>query len=372
MRGIIDLIRGGFRRDLSPTSVHGSNDAAFFQPEGTAEPMLRHQGRAAPVIVALPGQIDLTNQERACNQLYAAFACGAAVVIADLTATTFCDASSLRRLVTLQHRAAAHDAQLRLAITPGGPVHRVAELMDLDHLLPVYASPGEAAAAGSLPRLNAPRRTGRTTGGPATAADITSLIWASHQHILCWQARLGQLRQRGGQAPGPGLAATWDTAASLIDLHMRAEDEICGPALYGTGSRGRALARQNEAAHAGIREMIGETSLQPLGSARWWELATLTLAAWARHCDDEKHGPTAECRRRASPALRGQLARQWRAFREARIRDQAYPDAPSELAICQLRRFRPATPHLADPAFSPLACTCQACTDRLDRAFRAW
>jgi hypothetical protein len=80
----------------------------------------------------------------------------------------------------------------------------------------------------------------------------------------------------------------------------------------------------------------------------------MTLAAWSRQCDDENRGPSAQCRRRADPALRQQLGRQWRAFREAYIRDWPYPDAPSQLPTCQLRLARPAAPRLADPAFCPL------------------
>jgi hypothetical protein len=97
----------------------------------------------------------------------------------------------------------------------------VAELMDLDHLLPVYPSARAAAAVGPLPRLNAPGPRRRSTEGTAAAADTAGLISASHLHISCWQARLGQLHQRGGAASGPELVATWDTAASLIDLHVR-------------------------------------------------------------------------------------------------------------------------------------------------------
>jgi len=47
----------------------------------------------------------------------------------------------------------------------------------------------------------------------------------------------------------------------------------------------------------------------------------MTLAAWSRQCDDENRGLSGQCRRRADPALRQQLGRQWRAFREAYIRD---------------------------------------------------
>ncbi len=77
--------------------------------------------QCASVIVALPAVIDLARQDRAYEQLYAAVADGASVVIADLTAATLCDCSSLRRLVAIQHLAAARGGQLRLAITPGSP-----------------------------------------------------------------------------------------------------------------------------------------------------------------------------------------------------------------------------------------------------------
>lgn len=195
---------------------------------------------------------------------------------------------------------------------------------------------------------------------------ITALIQASCLHILRWQARLGELCRRSGPAPGPELAAVWDTVASLIDLHMAAGDEICGPAVYDPAPKGRALARAARAAHDDIRELIGETSLAPPGSPQWQDLAAATLATWARQLDEEEHGPAGDCLRSAGPALRDQLARRWRAFREARIRDQ-YPDAPPQLPTCQLRLARPAPPRLADPAFSPLACTCQACDQGLAR-----
>jgi anti-anti-sigma factor len=321
--------------------------------------MLYQETRHAVAVVTLPGQIDLTNAERVYDQLYAAFASGAPVVIADFSATSFCDCSSLRRLLAVQHRAAARSAQLRLAIPPGGTVHRLAQLLDLGRQLQVYPGLREAVA-GKLPRRE-PSAAGRMTA----MADITDLVGASRLHILRWQARLGQLRrQRGAPAPGPEAAAAWDTAARLIDLHMHAGDEICGPAIYDRTPSGRALARSIQDAHDDIRDLLRETGLKLPGSPRWWDLVTAALSAWARQVDYEEHGPAADCRRRADPWLRAQLAHQWRAFREALIRDQ-YPDAPPELPTCQLRRARPATPRLADPAFSPLACTCPDCTERL-------
>ena len=108
--------------------------------------MLDPHVRRAPVIVALPAEIDLTNREEVFDRLCAAFVSGATVVIADLTATRFCDCASLRCLLTVQHGAAARSGQLLLVIPPGGPVWRVMDLLGLDHQVPVYASPSEAGA----------------------------------------------------------------------------------------------------------------------------------------------------------------------------------------------------------------------------------
>jgi anti-anti-sigma factor len=105
--------------------------------------------RRAPVIVALPAEIDLTNREEVLDRLCAAFASGATVV-ADLTATTFCDCASVRCLLTVQHRAAARGGQLMLVIPPGSPVWRVMNLLGLDHQVPVYASRGEVGAGTAL------------------------------------------------------------------------------------------------------------------------------------------------------------------------------------------------------------------------------
>jgi anti-anti-sigma factor len=85
----------------------------------------------------LPAEIDLTNAEQACDRLCAAFASGAPVVIADFTATTFCDCSSMRRLLAVRHRAAARHAELRLAVPLGGEVRRLLELTGLGRHLSV-------------------------------------------------------------------------------------------------------------------------------------------------------------------------------------------------------------------------------------------
>jgi anti-anti-sigma regulatory factor len=117
----------------------------------------------APVIVTMPAEIDLTNQDQAYDQLCAAFTSGADIVIADFTATTFSDCSSMRRLLTIQARAAARAAQLRVAISPGGTVCRVMQLMELDRRLALYPHT-EAAARPPGPD---PRDTPGRSPGPA-------------------------------------------------------------------------------------------------------------------------------------------------------------------------------------------------------------
>ena len=108
------------------------------------------------VVVPLTAEIDLTNNEQVYDLLYAAFFSGAAVVIADFTATWFCDCASLRRLLTVQRRAAAQGGQLRLMIPPGSPVRRVADLLGLDGRLHIYASTREASASLPGPPVRGP------------------------------------------------------------------------------------------------------------------------------------------------------------------------------------------------------------------------
>ena len=74
-----------------------------------------------PVVVTLPDEIDITNAGFVAGQLRAALASGAAVVIADLTATTFCDCSGVRSLLLAHHHAAAGDIQFRLACSSARP-----------------------------------------------------------------------------------------------------------------------------------------------------------------------------------------------------------------------------------------------------------
>ena len=91
----------------------------------------------APVIVSLPGEIDVTNAGEVLALITAAAAPGVTVVVADLTATSWCDSAGLRHLLQA-HQAADVGAQLRLAISPDGPISRVIQLTGIGRFVPVY------------------------------------------------------------------------------------------------------------------------------------------------------------------------------------------------------------------------------------------
>lgn len=322
----------------------------------------------ALIVVTLPGELDLTTQDHAYDRLYAAFVSGASVVVADFTATGFCGCSAMRHVLSVRHRAAARNAQLRLVIPPSGQVRRLAQLMGVDRHLQVYPSLAQAVNPSAPNRIR--RKDLRHLATEQHMADIIDLIRLDHLHITRWAARLGEL----GRPPGPQvsraeLTTTWQILANLLTVHMSAEDEICTPAIFGTGPQCRTVARAAKDARDDIREIIRETSLQPPGSPLWWHLARTVLAAWAVQIDQEDHGPIAECRRRVDSGLREQLAGQWRIFTEAQIRD-LYPQAPPQIPthrLCQDEPVPSGVPRLADPSFGPLVCTCQACTGRLSQ-----
>jgi anti-sigma B factor antagonist len=109
--------------------------------------MSDRQEPAGAVVVSLPAEIDISNSESVGAQLDVACASGAGVVVADLMSTAFCDSSGIRYLLLAHDAAAAHHAQLRLAVQPDGMVLRMLTLMGLHQVLQVHISLDEAMAA---------------------------------------------------------------------------------------------------------------------------------------------------------------------------------------------------------------------------------
>jgi anti-anti-sigma factor len=98
-----------------------------------------------PVIVTLPAEIDMANADAFGEQLAAALAPGVRVVIADMTATTFCGSAGINTLIRAKKRAMAHGAELRLLL-PGPNVLRIMKIQGVDAVLPIFFSLEEALA----------------------------------------------------------------------------------------------------------------------------------------------------------------------------------------------------------------------------------
>ena len=107
--------------------------------------------RGRPVIVPMPAEIDLANAGWVGEQLRTAANAGVTVVVADLTATQFCDSAGIRTLLQARESVAASHAQLRLAVARGGAVRRALQAIGLQRVLPLYSTVEAALAAGPRP-----------------------------------------------------------------------------------------------------------------------------------------------------------------------------------------------------------------------------
>ncbi len=95
-----------------------------------------------PVVLRLPAEIDMTNAERVGEELCSAFTRGAAVVIADLTSTVFCDCAGARQFVLARNCADAHDAGIDIATNGSrSAVERARTALETANAYPAIGSP---------------------------------------------------------------------------------------------------------------------------------------------------------------------------------------------------------------------------------------
>jgi stage II sporulation protein AA (anti-sigma F factor antagonist) len=100
-------------------------------------------------VVVLPDEIDIVNAGSVREQLAAAIVPGVAVVVADLSMTTFCDCAGVRSLLLAHREASASNAELRL-VARSRAVLRILELLGTDQVLPVYPDLTAALAGSSI------------------------------------------------------------------------------------------------------------------------------------------------------------------------------------------------------------------------------
>jgi anti-sigma B factor antagonist len=92
-------------------------------------------GKAA--VITLPGEIDISNSDQVRDELLSLLNRGPAVLIVDMAETTFCDSAGVNALVRAHKRAAANDAEIRLAVASPA-VQRVLAITGVDRLISVY------------------------------------------------------------------------------------------------------------------------------------------------------------------------------------------------------------------------------------------
>jgi anti-sigma B factor antagonist len=94
-------------------------------------------------VITAPAEIDISNSPQLGVTLLSVARQGAAVLIVDMAATTFCDSSGMTAIALARKRAVAGSVDIRLVSTHPGP-RRVLELLGLDNFIGTYP---ELAAA---------------------------------------------------------------------------------------------------------------------------------------------------------------------------------------------------------------------------------
>ena len=126
-------------------------------------------GRRA--VVAFPEHVDMSNAAQIREQLLAVFDRGAVVVIADMSATAWCDYIGVDAVARACQRAAVCRAELRLVVTAPA-VRRLLAAEGLDRLVPVYSSVEAAITAGEPDDLAPPIAASRSPARPQDGLEV--------------------------------------------------------------------------------------------------------------------------------------------------------------------------------------------------------
>ena len=90
-------------------------------------------------VVTLPAEIDVTNADTVREELLSVLNQGTALLVADLSKTSFCDSAGVSALVRTFRRAATSESSMRLVVsTPA--VQRVLSITGVDRLVDTYPS----------------------------------------------------------------------------------------------------------------------------------------------------------------------------------------------------------------------------------------
>jgi Hemerythrin HHE cation binding domain len=149
----------------------------------------------------------------------------------------------------------------------------------------------------------------------ARVSELGELIVTEHAQILRLFGALDDLARRGDSAVARlALSQVWARLASLLEVHTRAEEEICFPLVFGGGASTLDVVETATADHDDIRDAVAEARLLEAGSARWWQLISAIHTACTEHFASEEQGPLAQVYGSLPPEKSKVLVRQWAAF----------------------------------------------------------
>ena len=108
-------------------------------------------------VITMPEEIDMSNGAEVQEGLLAALGQQPAVLVVDMTGTTFCDSAGVRAIMLSHRQASSQGSELRLVVSSPG-VHRVFSIIGAGELVQIHPDLASALAAG------------QDNGGPAQSA----------------------------------------------------------------------------------------------------------------------------------------------------------------------------------------------------------
>jgi anti-sigma B factor antagonist len=116
-------------------------------------------------VITVPAEIDATNADEIRQALLAAVS-DLAVVIIDMSATTFCDSAGVHAIMAARRQAEGTGTDLRLVATA---VLRILTLVGADQLIPIYPTCKQ-----HKPQARSSRFATGSAVGSAVAAGVSS------------------------------------------------------------------------------------------------------------------------------------------------------------------------------------------------------
>ena len=156
------------------------------------------------------------------------------------------------------------------------------------------------------------------TDPDACISEIGELVFADHARILRLFGALDGLARRGEPAVTRlALDQIWTRLASLLEVHTRAEEEVCFPLVAGSAAPALGFVEEAIADHDDLREAAEQARLLEVGSSRWWQMITAARAVCTEHFASEERGPLAQVCGSVPAETSKLLVRQWSAFAAA-------------------------------------------------------